>query len=402
MATRTSLTKLDQSLFKRTDEGYLQAKVNPTRIGVFAYYDAESGKVIKELRPPDEVAKADSLTTLHHKVATDDHPPALLTARTTKKYQSGHVSADHVMDADGIHTLSEVVITDGDLIGKIEAGKQQVSCGYTCDVEDSPGIWNGERYDRIQRNIKYNHLAIVHKGRAGSARLRTDAAPAIRFDAWEVDPDAPDTDSPTPAPDQGGSRADHESPSRKENRPMPTTRIDNREFECSEALQIALENKFKADAAALEAATKAAEQARADADKARTDAEAAKTQAQKDYDALQAKFDAAEEKALSPEALAKIVNERADALTALRTQAATVLGKDFKFDGLDEAAIKRAVVAKAKPDLKLDGQSEAYIAARFDIAIEDAQATPRTPVLDALDSARPRQDADFWQSTDLD
>lgn len=178
---------------------------------------------------------------------------------------------------------------------------------------------------------------------------------------------------------------------------MPTIRIDNRDHECSDVLQIALETKFKADSLAL---TKAQDEAQ----KARTDAEAAATQAKKEYDALKAKYDDAAEKALTPEALAKLVNERADALSALRVKAAQFLGKDFKFDGLDEAAIKRAVVAKVKPELKLDGQSAEYIAMRFDIACEDAATgTPahRNPVLDHLDSASRADGGDWATRCDL-
>ncbi|MCX7015414.1 MAG: alpha/beta hydrolase fold domain-containing protein, partial [Candidatus Sumerlaeota bacterium] len=51
----------------------------------------------------------------------------------------------------------------------IEAGKTALSCGYTCDLEHTPGNWMGIKYDAIQRNIRYNHMAVVKAGRAGDA-----------------------------------------------------------------------------------------------------------------------------------------------------------------------------------------------------------------------------------------
>lgn len=41
--------------------------------------------------------------------------------------------------------------------------------------DETPGVWNGQPYDAIQRNIQINHLALVEKARAGEqARLNID------------------------------------------------------------------------------------------------------------------------------------------------------------------------------------------------------------------------------------
>jgi hypothetical protein len=52
-----------------------------------------------------------------------------------------------------------------------------LSCGYTCDLEkaEDGAKWCGIDYDFIQRNIRYNHVAIVDRARAGDdARIRMD------------------------------------------------------------------------------------------------------------------------------------------------------------------------------------------------------------------------------------
>jgi len=49
-------------------------------------------------------------------------------------------------------------------------GKRELSVGYTCDLDWTPGTTDsGEEYQAVQRNIKINHTAQVKYGRAGSA-----------------------------------------------------------------------------------------------------------------------------------------------------------------------------------------------------------------------------------------
>ena len=50
-----------------------------------------------------------------------------------------------------------------------------MSLGYNLDLEETPGVWEGQPYDVIQRNIVINHLALVMEARAGDqARLNID------------------------------------------------------------------------------------------------------------------------------------------------------------------------------------------------------------------------------------
>lgn len=55
------------------------------------------------------------------------------------------------------------------------SGLRELSLGYSLDLDETPGVWNGQPYDAIQRNIRINHLALVEKARAGEqARLNID------------------------------------------------------------------------------------------------------------------------------------------------------------------------------------------------------------------------------------
>jgi hypothetical protein len=65
-----------------------------------------------------------------------------------------------------------------DALDALNDGSHELSCGYDCDIVKESGTTpEGERYDCIQTNIVYNHLAIVPRGRAGiAAQLRYDSA----------------------------------------------------------------------------------------------------------------------------------------------------------------------------------------------------------------------------------
>ncbi|MDE9566872.1 DUF2213 domain-containing protein, partial [Xenorhabdus bovienii] len=52
-------------------------------------------------------------------------------------------------------------------LNQIDNGKIELSPGYRCRYEFTPGLFEGEHYDAIQRDIRGNHLALVEEGRTG-------------------------------------------------------------------------------------------------------------------------------------------------------------------------------------------------------------------------------------------
>lgn len=160
---------------KKTDEGFLQGRAIATNIGVFPYTQAD-GTVRRELRLPEEVRNYDSLNSLKMKPITNDHPQGgLVNTSNVRDLSVGQLGDD--VRADSFHVSVPISITDPKAIADVQSGKVALSCGYTCDLEHTPGNWMGVNYDAIQRNIRYNHLAIVKAGRAGdAAKMHTDSA----------------------------------------------------------------------------------------------------------------------------------------------------------------------------------------------------------------------------------
>jgi hypothetical protein len=50
----------------------------------------------------------------------------------------------------------------------------------------TPGVWNGQRYDGVMRNIRANHLALVKEGRQGDHIVVADAAIDPEEKAWAM------------------------------------------------------------------------------------------------------------------------------------------------------------------------------------------------------------------------
>jgi hypothetical protein len=161
---------------ERTTSGALRCDAAVTRSAVFVYRDS-SGREVREWRPPEEVFKADSLVTLRDAPVTYQHPPGAVTPENVDKYGVGHISGD--ARQEGTHVSATVVVQARRALAKVEKGERELSCGYTCDIDPTPGVTpdTGERFDQVQRNIVYNHVAIVTRGRAGSSvALRLDSA----------------------------------------------------------------------------------------------------------------------------------------------------------------------------------------------------------------------------------
>lgn len=328
---------------ERTPQGYLRVDGLATRTGVFTYRNPD-GSMRRELRLPEEVFKADSLATLGGVPVTDAHPDEMLTAANTRQHQRGFTG--DTVEREGDHIRVTLTVTDAELIAKVERrDATELSCGYGCMLELTPGVWQGQAYDAIQRDITYNHLAVVEQGRAGpTARLRLDAAEQVE------EPNEPE---------QEGKQ------------PMPNITIDGVTYEVSAEVATAVTTKFKADAAKLDSLTGELTQAKAEGDK------------------LQAKLDTAEEQ-LAARKDAADIQGLVKARLELERKAAKVVPAEVaaKLDSLTDAEIKVAVIKAVSPSANLDGKSDAYVDARFDTALETvAERTDSTPGLRAAATA---------------
>lgn len=333
----------------RLPNGFVRAEGYLTRAGIFVYRDAK-GNTVRELRPPEEVMHPDALASFALVPVTNEHPPEALTADNAKQYAVGSVSESVVADGDKVRAA--LMITDAEAIEALDTGRSELSCGYTADVVAESGVWEGQPYDAVQRNIRGNHVALVDAGRAGPAcAIRMDAAGA----AQEIT-------------------------------------MDEVMMELGGAMY-----RVPADLAGelvkmLEA--KGLKPVMGDAEKPAQGEEmaAVKADAQRKIDALQARLDGLQSAASAKALRESIAQEvRADiAVTELAVRFDAALAAS---DTLEDK--RRKVVAKIDPSVKLDGKSPEYVAGLLDALVqargEQAAASPRAGSvrLDANESDDP-------------
>lgn len=164
---------------RRLPNGWLRTDGIVARTGIQSYTRPD-GTVLRELRLPEEVFRAETLDALAMAPVTDEHPPAMLDATNTTAFQRGTLG-EQIEVLDDRLVKAPLLITDEQLIQKVLSGEQtELSVGYLCDLEHTPGVWRGQKYDAIQRNIMPNHVAITHRARGGpELRVRLDACDAV-------------------------------------------------------------------------------------------------------------------------------------------------------------------------------------------------------------------------------
>lgn len=154
-----------------TPEGYLVDRPILTSTGIFEYHNPD-GSIRRELRLPEDVFDPESLKSYKGRPIIITHDAGLVTKDNVAENQIGTILTEGYRSNDDVR--AEIIIHNTDEMK--EAGLKELSLGYNLDLEETPGVWEGQHYDARQRNIRINHLALVREARAGEqARLNIDS-----------------------------------------------------------------------------------------------------------------------------------------------------------------------------------------------------------------------------------
>ena len=355
----------------KTPQGYIKTVATISRVGILIYQRPD-GTVSRELVSADELFKPESMATAEMIPVCNDHPPVkMLDATTTKTYQVGFTGEAVKKDADMLSV--PVTVIDGMAIRDVDAGKVEISAGYECQMDATPGIWEGQPYDVVQRNRIYNHIAIVAKGRAGGdVKLHLDAADAVQIDAADIKAAATNL--------------------KQEDKSMKSITIGDKKYDINDdalvdALGKLLEGKdgdckdaFNKVCDAIMGKAPAADPkaaAEAETEKAANDAKIKDLKAE--VEAGEAKNDSLKAELKSLKAAhadsAAAVNEAARIRVTVLETARKVIKDNAvlgKLDSMTNTDIKKAVILVVEPDAKakLDAAGEGYVEARFDSVTE--------------------------------
>lgn len=394
----------DRTFF--TEEGYLVDHPVVTSCGIFEYINPD-GSIRRELRLPENVFSETSLKTYKGKPIIITHDAGVVNKENVDREQVGTILSEGYRDKEDVR--AEIIIHNTDAMK--QRGFKELSLGYNLDLIEQPGTWNGEPYDAIQTNIVINHLALVASARAGEqARLNIDSSDeqelkggklkmsedknkSVRTDgSTELTPeeleqaialyvaskknDNPDTvsegvpvaDSEDEPVNEGTEAVkEDESPSQEELAAGIKSKCENISLEPDNAentktVLISLKDDLDKLLSAL--GEELSESVVLDEDDKETgEGELEKVDSE---DSCKSSSEAKVEPTINADSVDSIISEK---LSICR------IGDKLRMDGLEKLSIKQAklaIIKKVFPTMRMDGKSNEYINAIYDMAVSQS------------------------------
>lgn len=157
---------------KEDINGFVTIENNPiSKVGVFPYLGREIGapepeKVYQVYRPEEELNNQDTIKSFNllpwvdeHEFLGKDGTPA------EKKGVQGTTGESAYFEYP--YLKNNIRVYSDYMQNLIDKGKIELSPSYRCKYEFTSGVFDGRKYDAIQRDIRGNHLALVKEGRTG-------------------------------------------------------------------------------------------------------------------------------------------------------------------------------------------------------------------------------------------
>lgn len=399
---RLDSIKMDQTYY--TEEGYLVDHPVVTRCGIFEYAKPDGG-IRRELRLPEEVFAEKSLASYEGKPIIITHDAGEVTKDNVSQEQIGTILSAGYRDGDNVRC--KIVIHNTDALKK--CGLKELSLGYGLNLDESPGTYKGEKYDAIQRDIEVNHLALVGEARAGdSARLNIDhkdtkkvylkGGPAMamkgkkkatkgadapmnrRYDG-DLTPEELEQAIALYKAQQASMEADSEE---EETQNMDADEIisgvkERKDRRDSEEEQMDTDEVIQEQEADIEALLNVIDELQAASDMTAVDEDDTVNQDEDeeataadeddlaaDEDDTEQNADENEEKPVNMDSVDKLVGKRLrDYLDVCR------IADRLNLDGVENMSLtagRKKVIKAVNPKLNLDGKSDTYIKAAYDIA----------------------------------
>ena len=162
--------------------GWWEVRDNPiTKVGVFDYHGSQlpgcpdPDRVYRVYRPEEELSDPEFLASLRLLPLVDDHTVLGSEDRggTPAEAKGVHGTIGEAIRFDSPYVRGNLKVWSEAMARKIDppAGsgvrKKELSLGYGCALDWTPGTFGGVNYDVVQRRLRANHLALVKEGRMG-------------------------------------------------------------------------------------------------------------------------------------------------------------------------------------------------------------------------------------------
>lgn len=198
------------------NNGFWRVRDNPlSKEGVFPYLgkqissDLEPNKIYKVYRPMSEISAPETIESFDGIPLIDEHEMIGDGWTDYDDRPAGGV-VYHTYAKDG-KLFGDIRIFSEQLKDEIKNGKKELSMGYSCRYEPAQGVFDGEYYDFIQRDLRGNHVALVNRGRMGSdvrvydQKITFDTLDGLTFDNDVVVENEEKTTTDEKIPSQDGS-----------------------------------------------------------------------------------------------------------------------------------------------------------------------------------------------------
>lgn len=167
---------MDRESARKVDlNGWVTVEGNPiSKEGVYDYlgsqipnYPGNPDDIVKVYRPMEELMRPETIESFKLLPFIDDHNWLGEKGIDAGSLPFTGITGEGVY-ADAPYLRSNLKVFSEEMKADIMAGKVELSPGYLYDAYHQPGVWNGQPYQYIQRNLRGNHLALVKTGRTGA------------------------------------------------------------------------------------------------------------------------------------------------------------------------------------------------------------------------------------------
>lgn len=175
---------MDRESARKIDlNGFVTIENNPiSKEGVYDYlgsqipgYTGNPNDIVKVYRPMEELMRPETIETFKLLPFIDEHNWLGQNGIDPGTIPFTGITGENVY-ADAPYLKAPIKVFSEKMKADIIEGKVELSPGYLYDVYAEPGVWNGQPYQYVQRNLRGNHLALVYKGRTGSDVAVMDSA----------------------------------------------------------------------------------------------------------------------------------------------------------------------------------------------------------------------------------
>ena len=331
---------------KKTKEGYLKGTAYISKFNNVQRYFNNDGSERFEFRPKEEVLKQEALESLKGIVITCEHPTdSFVDSTNVDKFTVGYTGESIIINENKVGI--NLTITHKDAIAQIQRGKRGLSVGYSLSLRKEDGVFEGKKYTHVQEGIIANHLSIVQEGNAGpDVKINTDSIQEYRVDSLEFEME--------------NEEVNMDSVQENEVKEVVEDKV-----EVKEVVEDKVEDKTEDKVEAVVTAN--------------TDS---LESAIKNLNSLVEKLTIIKNNNDSDKGFQEAVFARC----SLLDNAKRVMNVDKLHDKSDRFVMEEVLKSKDKT-LNLDGKSEDYVKARFDLLIESVKKDPIKKQIQNLDSS---------------